>query len=134
MIGFYFNRKMLKYEVRIKCREKHCYLGAYELASDAAFAYDEATKCIKGPDADINFDTDQEYMQSRAKESARAGLDIDLNETRAYISSKVDAFISYLSAENESPSGRLAKKKKTPQKTPQKNEGLNKEKESRTPM
>lgn len=115
-------------------------MGAYLLASDAALAYDEAIKCIKGPDADTNFDTDQEYMESRAKESASAGLDTDLNETRAYISAKVDAFISYAFAEDErpSPSGKSVKNKKTPvktpQKTPQKNEGLSKEKESGTPM
>ena len=69
-------------------------MGNYDLASDAALAYDEAIKCIEGPDADTNFDTDQEYQIFRAKELKVTGLDVDLDKTRAYISTKLDDFIT----------------------------------------
>lgn len=65
-------------------------LGCYELAADAALAYDEAAKAIKDEDWELNFATKQSYCEARAKELDARGLDINCAEVLLAIESKVE--------------------------------------------
>ena len=50
-------------------KPNHAAVGYYKLKSDAALAYDEAVKLLKGDDCSkINFSSTQEYVNARATE------------------------------------------------------------------
>ena len=53
----------------VHLKPNHAAVGYYKLESDAALAYDEALKLLKGDDCSkINFSSTQEYVNARAKE------------------------------------------------------------------
>jgi len=72
---------------------RHC-LGFYELATDAALAWDQAVRLLKRHNGLINFATGEEYKKLRAKELIENGLDVDLEITLAKIESSVTAIAS----------------------------------------
>ena len=67
-VGVTYNKTHAKYQACITHYRKQHYLGRYKLAVDAARAYDESAKLLKGDGWKINFQTDQDYEMAKAKE------------------------------------------------------------------
>mmetsp|Transcript_22976 Transcript_22976/g.49716 ORF Transcript_22976/g.49716 Transcript_22976/m.49716 type:complete len:474 (-) Transcript_22976:1219-2640(-) len=91
--GFSYNEKSKRYYPRIEHRCKRYTLGKYELACDAALAYDEAATLIKGTEGaakgGLNFANRHDYTNLREIEMKMHGIDIDKEESLAAISSKM---------------------------------------------
>ena len=64
----------LQFHSCITHRQKQHYLGEYKLPADAARAYDKTAKELKGYGCKLNFQTDKEYEQAKAKEAALYGM------------------------------------------------------------
>jgi len=67
-VGVTYNKTHAKYQACITHYRKQHYLGRYKLAVDAARAYDQSAKLLKGDSWKINFQTDQDYEIAKAKE------------------------------------------------------------------
>ena len=67
-VGVTYNKTHAKYQACITHYRKQHYLGRYKLAVDAARAYDESAKLLKGDGWKINFQTDQDYEMAKTKE------------------------------------------------------------------
>lgn len=65
-------------------------LGRYDLASDAALAYDEAARLLKGDGAKLNFAREHDHRRLRAREMNWAGSGAEFESVQAYMSSKVN--------------------------------------------
>jgi len=72
-IGVSFNNN--KYLARIRFKSKlHC-IGYWRLETDAAMAFDEAAKLLRGADfSKVNFSSRQDYLAARAKELEKIEL------------------------------------------------------------
>jgi hypothetical protein len=66
-----------RYRTHIDYDNKRHFMGYYQLESDAALAYDEAAKLLKGPSSKLNFNTKKEHIEAREIEIKRRGLDLD---------------------------------------------------------
>lgn len=64
-----------KYRVAIFHNKKEYNLGRYMLESDAAHAYDEAAKLLKGSSWKRNFQSRNAYLETRANEIKQRGID-----------------------------------------------------------
>ncbi len=67
-VGVTYNKTHAKYQACITHYRKQHYLGRYKLAVDAARAYDQSAKLLKGDGWKINFKTDEDYEVAKAKE------------------------------------------------------------------
>ena len=67
-IGVTYNKTHAKYQACITHYRKQHYLGRYKLAVDAARAYDESAKLLKGSGWRINFGTIEEYELAKKQE------------------------------------------------------------------
>ena len=66
-------------------------LGSYSLETDAALAYDSAIRArgLEEHYNKINFDTKEDYLQAREKEMKEQSLDVDLEESLAFMKDMV---------------------------------------------
>lgn len=67
-VGVTYNKTHAKYQACITHYRKQHYLGRYKLAVDAALAYDESARLLKGTSWKVNFQTMQDYEKAKAKE------------------------------------------------------------------
>jgi hypothetical protein len=94
-VGVTYNKAHAKYQACITHYRKQHYLGRYKLAVDAALAYDESAKLLKGPNWKINFPTREAYEQARMEEMQHIGrigdkvTDIDESKAAALVASKM---------------------------------------------
>jgi hypothetical protein len=70
-VGVTYNKTHAKYQACITHNRKQHYLGRYRLAVDAALAYDESARLLKGCSWKVNFRNRMEYEAARAKELER---------------------------------------------------------------
>jgi len=66
--GVTYNKTHAKYQACITHYRKQHYLGRYKLAVDAARAYDESAKLLKGSGWKINFGAIEEYELAKKQE------------------------------------------------------------------
>ncbi len=75
---------------------------------DAALAYDESARLLKGTSWKVNFQTRQEYEKAKAKELARAGQngtrDVDVAGSLAAVALKVEEIASTVAMSSSSSS------------------------------
>mmetsp|Transcript_16031 Transcript_16031/g.22835 ORF Transcript_16031/g.22835 Transcript_16031/m.22835 type:complete len:970 (+) Transcript_16031:277-3186(+) len=67
-VGVTYNKTHAKFQACITHYRKQHYLGRYKLAVDAARAYDESAKLLKGNGWKINFQTKEDYERAKCKE------------------------------------------------------------------
>lgn len=70
-VGVTYNKTHQKYQACITHYRKQHYLGRYRLAVDAARAYDESAKLLKGSGWKINFGSVEEYEIAKKNELER---------------------------------------------------------------
>jgi len=100
--GCYLNSNKKSYMAKIYYQKKQRCLGSYALASDAALAYDLALKMTNGSNRrPANFATEQDHRITRASELNTTGLVVDLDDTLALISSKVNLAMNKISGESK---------------------------------
>lgn len=86
-VGVTYNKTHAKFQACITHYRKQHYLGRYKLACDAAKAYDQSAKLLKGNGWKINFQNEEEYHSAKEKElreveEKRQGSGIDVNTLR----------------------------------------------------
>jgi AP2 domain. len=67
-VGVTYNKTHAKFQACITHYRKQHYLGRYKLACDAAKAYDQSAKMLKGDAWKINFQSEEEYEAARERE------------------------------------------------------------------
>ena len=67
-VGVTYNKTHRKYQSCITHKRAQHFLGRYDLAVDAAAAYDDGTRELKRSDWKVNFGTTEEYELSKGKE------------------------------------------------------------------
>ncbi len=67
-VGVTYNKTHAKFQACITHYRKQHYLGRYKLAVDAAKAYDQSAKLLKGDGWKINFQSEKEYELAKDKE------------------------------------------------------------------
>ena len=67
-VGVTYNKTHAKFQACITHYRKQHYLGRFKLASDAAKAYDQSARILKGAGWKINFDSIAHYQSAREKE------------------------------------------------------------------
>mmetsp|Transcript_10075 Transcript_10075/g.15196 ORF Transcript_10075/g.15196 Transcript_10075/m.15196 type:complete len:691 (+) Transcript_10075:29-2101(+) len=67
-VGVTYNKTHAKFQACITHYRKQHYLGRYKLAVDAAKAYDQSAKLLKGDGWKINFQSEKEYEMAKEKE------------------------------------------------------------------
>jgi len=101
-VGVTYNKTHAKYQACITHYRKQHYLGRYKLAVDAALAYDQSARLLKGPSWKVNFPREQDYEAAKAAELESigrvGGLDflsnIDVAGSMAAVASKVEEIAS----------------------------------------
>ena len=81
-VGVTYSKTHAKYQVCINHDRRQHNLGRYRLASDAALAYDESVRLLKGQGWKVNFHTRKEYEVARDKE-LRALLSVTTTMTKS---------------------------------------------------
>jgi hypothetical protein len=86
-VGVTYNKTHAKFQACITHYRKQHYLGRYKLACDAAKAYDQSAKLLKGNGWKINFQKEEEYRIAKEKEfreveEKRQGSGIDSHTLR----------------------------------------------------
>ena len=104
-VGVSYHKHGRRWQAGIGHNNKQTNLGHYKLETDAAHAYDEASKQIRGSNARVNFSTMEEYNSAKKSELKRMGLSNDDAVTHASILSKVSEVVSkILTKKSPSPS------------------------------
>ena len=85
-----------KYVTQIFHNQKNFRFGPYLLESDAAFVYDEAARLVKGPSWKVNFQSNIDYTNTRAREMMQRSIDVDEVESLAAVKTKVHERIKKL--------------------------------------
>jgi hypothetical protein len=67
-VGVTYNKTHAKFQACITHYRKQHYLGRYKLACDAAKAYDQSAKMLKGDTWKVNFQSEEEYQAARERE------------------------------------------------------------------
>ena len=70
-VGVTYNKTHAKFQACITHYRKQHYLGRYKLAVDAAKAYDESARLLKGKGWKINFKTEEDYLLAKKKEEEK---------------------------------------------------------------
>lgn len=93
-------------------------MGAYDLETDAAIAYDKAARLMtdSSKQQKLNFADDKDYVDARRRESAERGMVIDRNEANAEIDDKVEKFRSKITKHASRMDAVTARIKFTPPK------------------
>ena len=115
-VGVTYNKTHAKYQSCITHYRKQHYLGRYKLACDAALAYDESAKLLKGKAWKVNFPTRQAYEQERVKEIHHIGdntADIDESETASIVAGKIAKIVAKLKLQREEEMGLIRRSKQT---------------------
>ena len=86
--GISYSKTQRKYQAGITIKKKR-FLGRYELASDAAHAYDKAARLLGNPNSGINFETSEDFIKLRNSELQERNISLDLEESLIKIDSKV---------------------------------------------
>jgi len=93
-VGVTYNKTHAKYQACITHYRKQHYLGRYKLAVDAALAYDESARLLKGPSWKVNFPTRQVYEEAKMKELESIGkmgcAAVDVAGSLAAVAMKVE--------------------------------------------
>jgi len=107
-VGVTYNKTHAKYQACITHYRKQHYLGRYKLAVDAALAYDESARLLKGTSWKVNFPTMQAYDEAKLKELESIGkkeaTSVDVAGSLAAVAMKVEAIAS-----NMGHSGRISR-------------------------
>jgi hypothetical protein len=82
-----------RYRTQIDYDNKRHFMGYYQLESDAALAYDEAAKLLKGPSSKLNFNTKKEHIEARGIEIKQRGLDLDDAETYSPVCPRIKHYV-----------------------------------------
>ncbi|KAL3780258.1 hypothetical protein HJC23_007040 [Cyclotella cryptica] len=97
-VGVTYNKTHAKYQACITHYRKQHYLGRYKLAVDAALAYDESARLLKGTSWKVNFQTREAYEEAKMRELESIGAigqrTIDLEKSMATVASKVEEIAS----------------------------------------
>lgn len=72
-VGVTYNKTHAKYQACITHYRKQHYLGRYKLAVDAALAYDESARLLKGSSWKVNFQKRQDYEEAKQRELESVG-------------------------------------------------------------
>ena len=99
--GAIHNKKIGKYESKVSYQGVVRFIGTFQLASDAALAYDTAARILHGPDHEINFATANDHLAARAIELDSTGLDVDLEDAKAQISVKVKQVVDKIGIKSQ---------------------------------
>ncbi|KAL9178313.1 hypothetical protein ACHAXT_001741 [Thalassiosira profunda] len=92
-VGVTYNKTHAKYQSCITHYRKQHYLGRYKLAVDAALAYDESARLLKGSSWKVNFPTRDAYEAAKAKELETLGHrrdKVDVAQSLAAVAMKVE--------------------------------------------
>ncbi len=106
-VGVTYNKTHAKYQACITHYRKQHYLGRYKLAVDAALAYDESAKLLKGPNWKVNFPTREAYEEARMEEMQHIGrigdrvTDIDDAKAAAIVASKMAKIAAEISSQSK---------------------------------
>ena len=88
-VGVSFYKRTKKWRSQIRHGKKMEQLGQYTLEADAALAFDEAVKQLKGPEAGTNFSSLEDYKKAKTQELKETGLGSDAAMSSVTIKSKV---------------------------------------------
>jgi len=105
-VGVSYHKNSSKWHASISHNNKQVGLSYYKLETDAAHAYDEASKQLRGLNGRVNFATMEDYNLAKKNELKRPGLSGADAVARAVILSKVSEVVSkMLTKKSPSPSG-----------------------------
>jgi len=97
-VGVTYNKTHAKYQACITHYRKQHYLGRYKLAVDAALAYDESARLLKGSSWKVNFLTRQIYEEAKLRElesiGKMGGTTVDVAGSLAAVAMKVEEIAS----------------------------------------
>ena len=93
-IGVTWIKRDKRWRTQLNHDKKRHSLGYYKLESDAALAHDEAAKQLKGPNAETNFASLNDYEKAKKNELAKSGLSIEDAMSSSAIVVKVKHAIS----------------------------------------
>ena len=103
-----------KYEAFFRVNSKRHYLGAYELAADAAWAQDLCLQQLDLPSKEPNFKTTTQYYTVRKKEAKDRGINIlSPSKIQEYLTSKVSDAVSAIVKEGGTLKSHTEKEGKT---------------------
>ena len=106
-VGVTYNLTHAKYQACITHYRKQHYLGRYKLSVDAALAYDESAKVLKGANWKVNFPTREAYEKAREEEKRQIGKirdkDVDIDESKAAeaVASKIAQLVAGLERQSK---------------------------------
>ena len=118
-VGVSYHKNSSKWHASISHNNKQVGLSYYKLETDAAHAYDEASKQLRGLNGRVNFATMEDYNLAKKNELKRPGLSSADAVARAVILSKVSEVVSKMltkkspSPRNDStkPAGKIVNKR-----------------------
>ena len=97
-VGVTYNKTHAKYQACITHYRKQHYLGRYKLAVDAALAYDESARLLKGSSWKVNFQTRHDYEVAKFRElesfGKMGGGAVDVAGSLAAVALKVEEIAS----------------------------------------
>lgn len=97
-VGVTYNKTHAKYQACITHYRKQHYLGRYKLAVDAALAYDESARLLKGASWKVNFSSKEAYEEAKKRELAAMGEQaqnaVDLDKAMSTVALKVEEIAS----------------------------------------
>jgi hypothetical protein len=88
-----------KYQAQIFHNKKQLNIGCYQLESDAAYAYDEAAKLLKGPSWKRNFKTKEDHTEAREIEIKQRGIDSDKVEIYECVFQQIKQHLNKMTVE-----------------------------------
>jgi hypothetical protein len=90
-----------KYQVKISHDKKTLNIGFYQLESDAAYAYDEAAKLLKGQSWKRNFKAKDDHTEAREIEIKQRGIDSDKVEIYECVCQRIKQRMEKIKAKND---------------------------------
>mmetsp|Transcript_17108 Transcript_17108/g.32369 ORF Transcript_17108/g.32369 Transcript_17108/m.32369 type:complete len:976 (-) Transcript_17108:71-2998(-) len=96
-VGVTYNKTHAKFQACITHYRKQHYLGRYKLACDAARAYDQSAKMLKGDSWKINFQSEEEYLAARERELSE--LEDKRNMTNSEVENLRESFVTKFPSE-----------------------------------
>ena len=92
-IGVSYENRKSPWKAQTKFKGITAHLGQFALKTNAAMAYDEALKLLKGPNTTTNFANLEEYERAKKKELAETGLSNDVSMSSVAIAAKVSDIV-----------------------------------------
>jgi hypothetical protein len=87
-----------RYIAQIYGKSKRHGIGYYQLESDAALAYDEAAKLLKGPSSKLNFKTRNDHIEAREREIQQRGFVLDQSEAYGPVCQRIKEYTERMMA------------------------------------